>query len=179
MAKTGTAKFTSLSQKEALEFIENRSILSTGHFLYISSRDTNEPEVFFGIGRTLPETPGFNGSTIASVAGLLNGSLVGPHTHSIGDVLFLQASLDSKSIIGHIHDDRYYTESEIDAFFVAMDAAKSNVGHGHVIGDITSLQTTLDSISSDVSAIDVRVTALEEGGSYIPGETAVDEGIIP
>ena len=59
------------------------------------------------------------------------------HTHSISDVSNLQSSLDGKSgtghthsnysVTSHTHDDRYYTESEIDTKL----AGKSNTGHTH------------------------------------------------
>jgi hypothetical protein len=68
------------------------------------------------------------------------------HTHIIGDVTGLQTALDSKQAAGsyaaasHTHDDRYYTETEIDAFLEDITPAD----HTHVINDITGLQTTLD-----------------------------------
>jgi hypothetical protein len=36
------------------------------------------------------------------------------------------------SLLGHIHDDRYYTESEINEFLLG----KSNVGHTHILTDL-------------------------------------------
>lgn len=36
------------------------------------------------------------------------------HTHTIAQITNLQSTLDSKSNNGHTHDDRYYTESEMD-----------------------------------------------------------------
>lgn len=39
------------------------------------------------------------------------------HGHSIGDVTNLQTTLDGKSSTAHLHDDRYYTETEVDATF--------------------------------------------------------------
>ena len=51
------------------------------------------------------------------------------------------------SASGHTHDDRYYTETEIDTKVSTLQAAingKSDSGHGHSISNITNLQTTLD-----------------------------------
>lgn len=45
----------------------------------------------------------------------LNGKANVSHTHAIADVTNLQTSLDSKSDTGHTHDDRYYTESEVNS----------------------------------------------------------------
>lgn len=49
------------------------------------------------------------------------------HTHTIAQITNLQSTLDSKSNNGHTHDDRYYTESEMDAKL----AGKANASHGH------------------------------------------------
>ena len=60
------------------------------------------------------------------------------HGHSISGVSGLQAALDSKSAIGHTHDDRYYTESEMNTKL----AGKANSSHTHGSGDITSLDAS-------------------------------------
>lgn len=44
------------------------------------------------------------------------------------------------SLIGHSHDDLYYTETEMETKL----SLKSDTGHAHAISDITSLQSTLD-----------------------------------
>ena len=47
----------------------------------------------------------------------------------------LQDEIDSKSGIGHSHDDRYYTESETDSLLVE----KSDIGHSHKHSDLSDL----------------------------------------
>jgi hypothetical protein len=47
----------------------------------------------------------------------------------------------------HTHDDRYYTETEIDLALLS----KSNTGHTHTSSNITDFQTTV-SLNSDVAA---------------------------
>ena len=49
------------------------------------------------------------------------------HTHTIANVTGLQAELDGKSNNGHTHDDRYYTETEMDTKL----SGKANISHGH------------------------------------------------
>ena len=44
------------------------------------------------------------------------------------------------SASGHTHDDRYYTESEIDSLL----SEKSDSEHGHIISDVSGLQSALD-----------------------------------
>lgn len=57
------------------------------------------------------------------------------------------------SLLGHIHDDRYYTETEVDTAL----AGKSDVGHGHVSGDVSDFD----------EAVDDRVAALLIAGTNI------------
>ncbi len=47
------------------------------------------------------------------------------HSHGISDVMGLQANLDGKSNVGHIHDDRYYTETESDTKFAVVNHTHS------------------------------------------------------
>lgn len=49
------------------------------------------------------------------------------HTHTIANVTGLQTALDGKSNNGHTHDDRYYTETEMDTKL----SGKANISHGH------------------------------------------------
>ena len=62
------------------------------------------------------------------------------HNHVISNVDGLQAALDGKALSSHTHDDRYYTESEIDAKFDAI------IGEG--------ASETLDTIGEISAAIE-------------------------
>lgn len=53
----------------------------------------------------------------------LNSKAEANHTHSISGVSNLQSSLDGKADSGHNHDERYYTESELDAKFEVLESA--------------------------------------------------------
>lgn len=58
----------------------------------------------------------------------------------------IKSALDGKSNTGHTHDDRYYTETEINTKL----NGKSNTGHKHVKADITDFPTSMP--ASDVYA---------------------------
>ena len=63
----------------------------------------------------------------------------------------ITASSVGASASGHTHDDRYYTESEIDSKVSTINnsiSGKANSSHTHTIANITNLQTTLDGKSS-------------------------------
>ena len=94
----------------------------------------------------------------AALKTAVNGKAAASHTHPIGNITGLQSALDGKaasnhthnySAPGHTHDDRYYTESEINTKL----SGKSDInhthnysapGHTHAISNITGLQSALD-----------------------------------
>ena len=57
----------------------------------------------------------------------LNGKANSSHNHSISNITNLQSALDSKSETGHTHDDRYYTETEMNTKL----NEKANTSHTH------------------------------------------------
>jgi len=78
---------------------------TASNIMTISSTDTNTT-YSAGTGLTL------SGTTFSVTAGTYAAA---SHTHTISDVTGLQAALDGKAASSHTHDDRYYTESEIDS----------------------------------------------------------------
>ncbi len=78
------------------------------------------------------------------VTNALNGKANSSHSHSISNITNLQSSLDGKSPTSHTHDDRYYTESEMNTKL----NGKANSSHSHSISNITNLQSALDSKSA-------------------------------
>ena len=69
------------------------------------------------------------------------------HNHTIADVTGLQAALDGKAASSHTHDDRYYTESEMDTKL----AGKANASHGH--NNIGCYGTnTINAVANDTTA---------------------------
>ena len=49
--------------------------------------------------------------------------------------------------INHTHDDRYYTESEVNSKL----ADKANATHTHTIANVTNLQETMDGLEADIA----------------------------
>ena len=82
----------------------------------------------------------------------LNGKANSSHNHSISDITNLQLTLENKSPIGHTHDDRYYTKTEMDT---ELDG-KANTNHTHSITNITNLQSQLDGKANSVHTHDDR-----------------------
>lgn len=63
----------------------------------------------------------------------------------------LNSAIGGKADKTHTHDDRYYTESEIDSKVSTLNTAingKAASSHTHTIANITNLQTTLDGKAS-------------------------------
>lgn len=96
----------------------------------------------------------------------------GVHRHAMSDVDGLQTAFDGKSDVGHIHDERYYTETETDELL----AGKSNNGHGHVVSDVDGLQSALDgkANSSHFHEID-EVNGLNERLADVPSKVHTHE----
>lgn len=75
-------------------------------------------------------------STLPAAATPTWGGIVGVLSNQTD----LQNALNAKSDVGHIHDDRYYTEAEVNSLL----SGKANTAHSHVIGDVSGLQAALD-----------------------------------
>lgn len=69
------------------------------------------------------------------VTSALNGKANSSHSHSISNITNLQSALDSKSGTGHTHDDRYYTETEMNTKL----NGKANSSHTHTASQISDL----------------------------------------
>ena len=65
----------------------------------------------------------------------LSGKANSSHSHSISNITNLQSALDSKSATGHTHDDRYYTETEMNTKL----NGKANSSHTHTASQISDL----------------------------------------
>jgi len=96
-------------------------------------------------GSYAPAT-GIAQSAVTNLTTDLAGKALTSHTHTIANVTGLQTALDGKQAAGsyaaasHTHDDRYYTETEIDTKLSGLPVS----GHTHTIANVTGLQTVLD-----------------------------------
>lgn len=100
--------------------------------------------------------------TNASVKGLgsaaftnSNAYAASSHSHAIANVTGLQTALDGKAASTHTHDDRYYTEAEVNTKL----SGKANSSHTHGSGDITSLDAS--KLTGTISIDRLPVGALE------------------
>ena len=88
------------------------------------------------------------------------------HTHSISDVTNLQSALDGKAASSHTHDDRYYTESEIDSKVSSLQSSingKANISHTH-----TAVNGVTPEWSGSISDSDaIWIAAWNSDGSKI------------
>ena len=96
----------------------------------------------------------------------LNGKANSSHSHSISNITNLQSALDSKSATGHNHDERYYTETEMNTKL----NGKANSSHSHSISNITNLQSALDSKSATGHNHDERYYTETEMNTKLNGK---------
>ena len=96
----------------------------------------------------------------------LNGKANSSHSHSISNITNLQSALDSKSATGHNHDERYYTETEMNTKL----NGKANSSHSHSINNITNLQSALDSKSGTGHTHDERYYTETEMNTKLNGK---------
>ena len=78
------------------------------------------------------------------VTSALNGKANSSHSHSISNITNLQSALDSKSDTGHTHDDRYYTETEMNAKL----NGKANSSHTHTASQISDLAVSTHALAN-------------------------------
>lgn len=78
------------------------------------------------------------------VTSALSGKANSSHTHSISNITNLQSTLDSKSETGHTHDDRYYTETEMNTKL----NGKANSSHTHTASQISDLTVSTHTLAN-------------------------------
>lgn len=78
------------------------------------------------------------------VTNALNGKANSSHSHSISNITNLQSALDSKSKTEHTHDDRYYTETEMNTKL----NGKANSSHTHTASQISDLTVSTHTLAN-------------------------------
>lgn len=78
------------------------------------------------------------------VTNALNGKANSSHSHSISNITNLQSALNSKSDTGHTHDDRYYTETEMNTKL----NGKANSSHTHTASQISDLTVSTHTLAN-------------------------------
>lgn len=117
---------------------EIKNLINSGAVQTVSlSSGTNNGTVKLTVDGTVTDNIAVKGLGSAAYTNS-NAYATAGHGHSISGVSGLQAALDSKSAVGHTHDDRYYTESEMNTKL----AGKANSSHTHGSADITSLDVS-------------------------------------
>jgi hypothetical protein len=71
---------------------------------------------------TLPIARGGTGGATAAAARTALGVAAASHTHETSEVTGLDIALAGKAALVHTHDDRYYTEAEIDAIVSGLES---------------------------------------------------------
>lgn len=92
---------------------------------------------------------------------------ISSHTHAISDVANLQSSLNAKANTAHSHDDRYYTETEINAMLSEKeDKTSKNSANGYAgLGSDGKIPASLipSSASSPVTSVAGKTGAVTLG----------------
>lgn len=78
------------------------------------------------------------------VTNALNGKANSSHSHSISNITNLQSALEGKSDNGHTHDDRYYTETEMNTKL----NGKANSSHTHTASQISDLTVSTHTLAN-------------------------------
>lgn len=92
----------------------------------------------------------------------LNGKANSSHSHSISNITNLQSALDSKSETGHTHDDRYYTETEMNTKL----NGKANSSHTHTASQISDLTVSTHTLANGAKLYKYRKIVLAVFNNY-------------
>lgn len=96
------------------------------------------------------------------VTNALNGKANSSHSHSISNITNLQSALDSKSETGHTHDDRYYTETEMNTKL----NGKANSSHTHTASQISDLTVSTHTLANGAKLYKYRKIVLAVFNNY-------------
>lgn len=116
---------------------------------FLSKEDKSKLDgIAIGANKTVVDSSLSSSSTNPVQNKVVNSALSGKanssHSHSISNITNLQSALDSKSETGHTHDDRYYTETEMNTKL----NGKANSSHTHTASQISDLTVSTHGLAN-------------------------------
>lgn len=108
--------FTGVPEAPTAGVEQNDNMVATTAFVHLAvaaliDGSNGALDTLRELAAALNDDPDFATTVFTALAG--KAEMV--HTHAIADVTGLQGALDGKAAASHTHDDRYYTETEVDA----------------------------------------------------------------
>jgi hypothetical protein len=110
-------------------------------------------------------------SAVANLTTDLAGKAASIHQHAIADTTGLQTALDGKAAASHNHDDRYYTESEMNTLLAGKQASGS---YAPASGIAPSAITGTAVITTDSRLSDARTPTTHTHDDRYYTETEID-----
>ena len=93
------------------------------------------------------------------------------HGHTISEITGLKDTLDGKASSNHTHDDRYYTESEIDNKL----SGKANISHTHTTSQITDFPTELPANAGNSATVNGHTVKSDVPENAVFTDTVYDD----
>jgi microcystin-dependent protein len=110
-------------------------------------------------------------SAVSNLTTDLAGKAASIHQHAISDTTGLQTALDGKAAASHNHDDRYYTESEMNTLLAGKQASGS---YAPASGIAPSAITGTAVITTDSRLSDARTPTTHTHDDRYYTETEID-----
>ena len=147
---TDTTSAATASHGGTVTMVDSITRDSNGHVTKVNTKTVTLPSGNNAAGSNLGLVKSGGDVTIADGVITVNDD---SHNHIISNVDGLQSALDGKASSTHTHDDKYYTESEIDAKFNAIigtGASETLDTIGEISKAIEDNQDILDTLNSAI-----------------------------
>ena len=93
------------------------------------------------------------------------------HGHTISEITGLQDTLDGKASSDHTHDDRYYTETEVDTKL----NKKAEVSHKHTKSEITDFPTSMPANGGNADTVNSHTVKSDVPENAVFTDTIYDD----